>query len=374
MSVYRRTDRGGHWWYRRVVKRPDGSKIRIRGPAPVNTKAAGERAEREHIERVLDPERFAAETTSPTSPQFGEYATEFLESYARVHNKPSEAYEKERVIRFHLKPFFQGKRLHEIRLRDVEQLKAELRTTGGKQGKGRTAATVNNVLTVLSKMLKHAVDLELIDTVPRIKKLKTDRSDVEFLDFEEYAKLLDEATSAPEWVRLAILLAGDAGLRRGELRALRWGDWERTSKLVSVRRSVWDGQEGPTKGWAARHVPATKRLAAALTEARHLRSTLVLCDGDGKPFSDARWRRALPRLCGRADIKRIGWHTLRHTFCSHLAMRGAPAKTIQELAGHSDLAVTMRYMHLTPGSREAAIALLDQRGPDVAPAATAPSK
>jgi site-specific recombinase XerD len=45
-----------------------------------------------------------------------------------------------------------------------------------------------------------------------------------------------------------------------------------------------------------------------------------------------------------------------HTFCSHLAMRGAPAKAIQELAGHADLKTTMRYMHLSPAARQDAIA------------------
>jgi integrase len=49
--------------------------------------------------------------------------------------------------------------------------------------------------------------------------------------------------------------------------------------------------------------------------------------------------------------------------CSHLAMRGAPAKAVQELAGHADLSTTMRYMHLSPASLNQAIRLLEQRGP-----------
>lgn len=54
-------------------------------------------------------------------------------------------------------------------------------------------------------------------------------------------------------------------------------------------------------------------------------------------------------------------HILRHTFCSHLAMRGAPVKAIQELAGHTELTTTMRYMHLSPAARESAIKLLEAR-------------
>jgi site-specific recombinase XerD len=46
-------------------------------------------------------------------------------------------------------------------------------------------------------------------------------------------------------------------------------------------------------------------------------------------------------------------------FCSHLAMRGAPARAIQELAGHQDLGTTQRYMHLSPAAIDAAIRLLE---------------
>jgi hypothetical protein len=52
---------------------------------------------------------------------------------------------------------------------------------------------------------------------------------------------------------------------------------------------------------------------------------------------------------------------LRHTFCSHLAMKGVPARTIQELAGHQNLTTTLRYMHLSPAAIESAIRTLESR-------------
>ncbi len=61
------------------------------------------------------------------------------------------------------------------------------------------------------------------------------------------------------------------------------------------------------------------------------------------------------------------WHRLRHTFCSHLAMRGAAAIEIKELAGHQSIATTNRYMHLAPERRRTAMALLETaRGESVA--------
>lgn len=51
----------------------------------------------------------------------------------------------------------------------------------------------------------------------------------------------------------------------------------------------------------------------------------------------------------RAELK--GRHILRHTFCSHLAMRGATVMAVKELAGHRDVSTTMGYMHLSPSAK-----------------------
>ena len=62
-----------------------------------------------------------------------------------------------------------------------------------------------------------------------------------------------------------------------------------------------------------------------------------------------------------AGVTVSGAHRLRHTFCSHLAMYGAPARAIQEAAGHQDLRTTQRYMHLSPAALDEAIGLLEPR-------------
>ena len=85
----------------------------------------------------------------------------------------------------------------------------------------------------------------------------------------------------------------------------------------------------------------------------------MFCHADGSPFTQSAVEAALRYACKRAGLRPIGSHVLRHTFCSHFAMRGAPPKAIQELAGHSTLAMTLRYMHLAPIALREAIALLN---------------
>ena len=88
----------------------------------------------------------------------------------------------------------------------------------------------------------------------------------------------------------------------------------------------------------------------------------MLCDDEGKPLTQKVVQVMMRRVARRANVK-PGLHILRHSFCSHLAMRGAPARAIQELAGHQDLSTTQRYMHLSPAALDAAIQLLDGAAP-----------
>ncbi|HEX4449098.1 MAG TPA: site-specific integrase, partial [Polyangiaceae bacterium] len=157
---------------------------------------------------------------------------------------------------------------------------------------------------------------------------------------------------------------GDAGLRRGELIGLRWCDVDLRRRITTVQQAVWKGIVDVPKSGRGRVIPMTDALANALARHRHLRGERVFYDDAGQPATEKILRGWLAAAQRRAGLARAtgALHVLRHTFCSHLAMRGAPAKAIQELAGHEDLATTLRYMHLSPAARESAIALLNRRG------------
>jgi integrase len=141
--------------------------------------------------------------------------------------------------------------------------------------------------------------------------------------------------------------------------ALEWSDVDLGKRQLTIRRSEWKGHVTAPKGGRPRYVPLTLRLAAALREHRHLRGLRVLVRREGGSLTQKMVQDHVRRAARRAGIEKSGVHMLRHTFCSHLAMRGAPARAIQELAGHHDLSTTQRYMHLSPAAIENAIRLLD---------------
>ena len=84
----------------------------------------------------------------------------------------------------------------------------------------------------------------------------------------------------------------------------------------------------------------------------------MLYQDDGSPLTEGLVQGYVRRAALKAGLHNNGPHMLRHTLCSHLAMRGAPARAIRELAGHQDLTTTQRYMHLSPAALDSAIQLL----------------
>jgi site-specific recombinase XerD len=109
------------------------------------------------------------------------------------------------------------------------------------------------------------------------------------------------------------------------------------------------------------------RSGAELTLKR-LRAEIVAIERTFRELAVPQRRRSVGRPVKEATrrTRRMSAAARRHTFRSHLAMRGAPARAIQELAGHMDLSTTQRYMHLSPAAIDAAIRLLD--GPSAVPA------
>ena len=71
------------------------------------------------------------------------------------------------------------------------------------------------------------------------------------------------------------------------------------------------------------------------------------------------FKTAYNHLIRLAGIKHAAIHTMRHTFASHLVMKGVSIRTVQELLGHSSIRVTEMYSHLSTGFKKQEIDLLD---------------
>ncbi len=293
-----------------VARLPDGGTKRSRVRLADATKDAAVRWGQQRLTELL----LHRGTKPKEVPTLAEFETRFVQEFAIANRqKPSTIASKKMILKKYLVPQLGRKRLDEIKHEDVQRLKAKLVHLNPK--------TVNCILTVLTKLLKVAVEWQVMETLPvTVKLLRHSLPELPFYEPEDFERLVAGAREVGPEATAAVLLGGHAGLRRGEMVALEWSDVDFKRGQLTVRRGQWEGEVVAPKGGRSRVVPMTEALKKALT----------------------------------------AMHILRHTFCSHLAMRGVPAKVIQELAGHADLTTTMRYMHLAKGSKEAAIAVLDR--------------
>jgi len=204
---------------------------------------------------------------------------------------------------------------------------------------GRSAKTRKNYLTLLKTMLNYAVKWGELDKNPLagIKPPKIVKK-FHFYSKAEVSKLIHEAQ---EPLTTAIIILVNTGLRRAEIFNLRWRDVD----LKGKRLRVWPYDGFTPKGKRPRSVPLNE---AALSVFRTLKESADDSEYAFRPFNSMfsiyeRFSDLLKRLGIKGTL-----HDLRHTFASHLAMAGTPIPVIKEFLGHSDIATTMIYAHLSP--------------------------
>jgi integrase len=388
----------GFWHVDFWFDHSDGQRERIRKKCPVNTKKGADEYERQIRAQLLAGTYGKPEQATITIPTFREYAETFLSTYAKNNNKPSEIRSKRMRLRNHLTPFFGDYRLNAIGTASIEQFKKKKLDEGKLERK-----SINNSLIVLSRMLRVAyqeiseqveahkqagtlpADYFVNWTVPRVVLFKQPRfqdQKVEFLSVAEvmafisaYDRLIaktrgDEIRRRLIVYRGMVILAVNAGLRLGELMGLHWSDVDLKAGKLTVRHNLWHEMErgkvqkpvlGTPKGGQNRDVPLTEAAVSMLRSLpRRLGSKLVFTDADGGFLSHQAGRSSLVSASAEAGIKPVHWHMLRHTFASHLVMRGVPLRVVQQLLGHASIEVTERYAHLSPEVNREAVLELDQ--------------
>jgi integrase len=281
-----------------------------------------------------------------------EFAWKWFEEYVVPNNKFSEQRIKRYTLKSSVIPFFGKIPVGEIKTYHIERYKAR------KVKEGLSNKTIKNHLTVLSKCLTSAYAwLEFTSKPPEIPWPKCPPPQTDYLSPDECELVLSHASGV---IREMILMALRTGMRQGELKGLQWSSIDWGNRVVIVKNSYCDREKtiGPPKNNRIRSIPLDADLYEILYRKRK-QTGYVFTNTKGQPLNHSSLTYHLGVLCKRAGLRRITWHTLRHTFASHLAMKGVPLNIVQALLGHSTIIMTMRYAHVAPSTMRAAIELLN---------------
>ncbi len=252
-----------------------------------------------------------------------------------------------------LRQAFGEKLLDKISYLDLEIFRNRRKGEISKRGTPRSAARVNRELAVLKHMLSKAMEWGMLEVSPfkRGKSLmfKENIDRLRFLTEEEIEPLL---SACLPHLRPIVETALLTGMRAGELFSLKW------EQIINGMIYLKD-----TKSNKPRQIPISERLEQVLREVRlrhQLKSPYVFCNKDEKRFNDI--RASFKSACRKVGIFDFRFHDLRHTFASHLVMKGVGLRAVQELLGHCDMKLTMRYAHLAPGHLWDSVYFLDDLG------------
>lgn len=293
---------------------------------------------------------------------FSGFARLWLDTYAKVHLRPSTTTRHEKTIRTWLIPYFKDRPIGQITRLDVQRFVAHCAGSDGKRtGKRLAPKTVNEHLSCLSTMLARAVTWGYLRKNPceGVDRLEQQPEEWDFYTAEESERwLLACREVAPGWYPF-FLTGFRTGLRLGELFALEWGDLDFHRNKLHVRRAVSDGQITLPKSGKRRTVDLSPHLAETLQGHRHARGALVFCSADGERMNRDHIKHPWSRITRASGLRLLRHHDMRHSFASQLVAKGVPILAVQQLLGHATLLMTMRYAHLAPGASQQFVRLLD---------------
>ncbi len=314
------------------------------------------------------------------SQSFDTYADAWMKDYARVECKKSTADGYEGVLRQYLRPRFGKKQLDQVSRDDIKVMINEL------IAKDLSRNTIRNALCVIRGMFNQAVEEGALSANPasRLGRFTRTAKGTETkgtaLTSVEAATFLEAAKEICLEYHPLFLVALRAGLRRGELVSLQWGDVQLgkdendENRFFVVRNNYVRREHTTTKSKKHRRVDMSREvrkelailrdqrlLTAFLSGANDITAQLVFPGPDGGILDpDNLYHRYFLPVLTKAGIRKIRLHDLRHTFGSLLIQAGASIVYVKEQMGHSSIQVTVdTYGHLIPGANVSFVDRLD---------------
>ena len=295
----------------------------------------------------------------------------YVKEQANLRKKPLSTYyvhQNFTNVRLHIKPF---SKFNKITLRELTAglIKDWMSWADDNE---RSARTINYALSTMRKAVNYAVEREELDRGPfrNVKEAVDEPKDKGVLTFAERKKLINAEITDP-LSRLAVLLGLLCGMRRGEVRGLKWGDLE--DGLINLTHNFvnMEGLKKPKCG-KERTVPYLPVIEKAFEEVRKTTPrpfpanyVFGSIERPGTPMGETFFRNALrrelegigitagkkatkdmPAVPNEQKRRNLTFHSLRHSYITLGRLDGISDLEIQAVAGHSTSRMTEHYTHL----------------------------
>lgn len=342
-----------------IYKRKDG---RFEGRVPVGYQENGKIKYRSVYAKTLSEvkekmsEVYSIRQIQPVSTiklTVRETAEQWL-SAAKLRVKESSYANYVNIVNKHILPVLGGELMINLttgKLNDFINLKL---VNGRLNGKGGLSAkSVRDIMTVYRSIENYAARefgiKETYFTMPKIEKKQTD-----ILTSAERKKLESYLMHNQNKTSIAILLCLFTGLRVGELCGLKWEDIDFDNAVLCVKRTVQRVSKNgksqviigtPKSKTSVRTVPIPAFIMNILRNYRSCNDFYVIT-GISKPTEPRTMQNRFKSILKLCRIRNVNFHLLRHTYATVCIEKGFDPKTLSELLGHADAAITLnRYCH-----------------------------
>ncbi len=364
-NIRKRPD--GRWEARyKVGVRPDGKGLyrSVYGKTYKEVKAR-------RMEQLTAPNE---ETSSKTVPSFQEIAYHWLESESN-NVKGATAYRYRYLLQRHILPELGETPVNLITTALLNAFLSKKRSHGRLDGGGPLSASyVRSIALVVQTVITYASKGgHCGNLTEQLIKPQSIKRELPILSISQQQLLVARCRLERDGTAMGVLLSLYGGLRIGEVCALEWSDLDMENHTIRIRKTVSRIQDREHPGKSVlildtpktessrRCVPLCTWMVPMLTELQNRQGGSFVLTPKEQFLSPRTYDDRFHRLLARAGVQKINYHALRHTFATRCVEAGMDVKSLSELLGHANTAVTLNtYVHSSMERKRSQLELLPQ--------------
>ena len=290
-----------------------------------------------------------------------ELLNEWLTTYERERVKIRTYARYEGIVNLHILPVLGDVEINELCRRQIQDFLTKKKKNGNlkQDGASLSATSTNLMLTVLNLAFEYACDMEIIAINPcaKLKRVPGESRTIDAFTRDEQRKLEEVIEGSGDHRLFGILLCLYTGLRIGELLGLEWSDVDFENGIIHVNKTVYREKDktgtwqlivdSPKTKSSARDIPLPKYIVKLLKmQSKVSKSVYVVENKKGERMSTRSYQYVFESLTRKANVRKLNFHALRHTFATRALECGMDIKTLSEIMGHKNASITLnRYAH-----------------------------